>query len=120
MKRKPSKSQQSTVPKQQIVRLQLCVGVFSSQWYFWAEKDVAFHRVPMIGEWIQCDDRTDRNQIVESVTWRMDGAALVCVTDFYVAGEGIKYGRNVARALKRFRDDGWDVEVPRDVTMPSI
>jgi hypothetical protein len=100
--------------------LRFCVGVFSSEWYFWVERDVPFVRVPVIGEWLSRCDGTDGNQVVEQVTWSIDGSVVVDCDDFFVPGDGNEYGRNVAKRLAWFRETGWSVEVPEDVVMPAI
>jgi len=112
-----SKNATTGTPVEPMVRLRYYVGVFDSEWYFWAEKTIPFVRVPCAGERIERDD--EFYDLIEAVTWFHDGSVRV-ECDYVVGGDGEEYGRTIAGLERQFRQQGWDIEIPDDRTLLAI
>lgn len=107
-------SAQSAAPVERLVSIRLCLGVFGSEWYAWATKDIPMLRVPCVGEVIERDD--GHYDKIESVSWFLDGRVRVDC-EYFIGGEDEEYGRNVRIAVEEFRSAGWLIKVPEDVTL---
>ena len=101
--------------------LRVVVGVYDSDWYFFATKIAPFTRVPAVDEKIihLIPSVAERYEIVDSVTWDCLGNATVDLKDFDVPGDDEEYGRNVESLVGQFKQAGWRVDIPSHVEFPG-